>query len=247
MSYILDALKKSDQQRQHGSTPTLLTVQGTAAEPKRPRYFLNSVLAAVLICAGIVVGWLRPWQMKQPAPAAGPIASIPIAPSWPTSTTPAPPSVSAEMTGKSEHEPLMHQSTTAAQSDHLSVGAVTKQNTPATANNGSPPMLSQPDTAVQETMGMQLPGKTAPTGTAAEDGKRVMALNELPPAVQREIPNISISFHAYSSNPRDRRVMINGAMSGQGELLAPGLSLEQITPDGVILDYKGYRFHQGVR
>jgi len=41
--------------------------------------------------------------------------------------------------------------------------------------------------------------------------------------------------------------MINGNMAVQGELLAPGLSLEQITPDGVILDYKEFRFHQGVR
>lgn len=86
-----------------------------------------------------------------------------------------------------------------------------------------------------------------PAGTAAEKEKRVMTLNELPPSIQREIPNIAISFHAYSSNPRERRVMINGDMVVQGEPLAAGLSLEQITPDGVILGYKEYRFHQGVR
>ena len=246
MSYILDALRKSDQQRQRGSTPTLLTVQATATGPKRPRYLVNSVLAAVLICAGIVVGWLRPWQMKRPAPAAEPIASMPIT-SSPHIAAPAPPSGSPEMMGKPEHELLMHQSTPAAQPAHPSVGAATQQDTPALAHNESPSPLSQPDTGVQKATGMQLPDKKAPTGTAAEEGKRVMAMNELPPSIQREIPNISISFHAYSSNPKERRVMINGNMAVQGELLAPGLSLEQITPDGVILDYKEFRFHQGVR
>ncbi len=58
---------------------------------------------------------------------------------------------------------------------------------------------------------------------------------------------ITISFHAYSNNPGERRVMINGNMARQGEPLADGLSLEQITPDGVILDYKGFRFHHGIR
>ena len=81
----------------------------------------------------------------------------------------------------------------------------------------------------------------------AEPGRKVLALSELPASIQQEIPGISISFLAYSSRPKDRRVMINGAMAGQGEILAPGLSLDEITPDGVILGYKGYRFRRGVR
>jgi len=94
---------------------------------------------------------------------------------------------------------------------------------------------------------MPVQDAAVPTGTADEGGRRIMALNELPPPIQREIPEISIAFHAYSSNPKERRVMINGDMAEQGEQLAPGLNLEQITPDGVILAYKGFRFHQGVR
>jgi general secretion pathway protein B len=246
MSYILEALRKSDQQRQRGSTPTLLTVQATATVPKRRRVFLNSALAAILVCSGIAVGWLRPWQMKQPVPAADPIASTPTAPSPPPSA-PAPPSGPPEMIGKPEPDPLTHQSTSAAQPAHLPGETATKQDAPAVAENRPASPLPQPDTRLQEATAMQLPDRTAPAGTAAEEDKRVMALNELPPSIQREIPSISISFHAYSSKPKERRVMINGAMAKQGELLAPGLSLEQITPDGVVLGYKGYRFHQGVR
>jgi general secretion pathway protein B len=245
MSYILDALRKSDQQRQHGASPTLLTVPAAASGSKRPRYFFNTVIAAVLVCAGVVVGWLRPWQTQRPAAVAEPVASMPSA-AAPQGVVPMPPSVVPESVRKAEAEPTMHEST-AAQSFRPSVGAPANQGTPPVAANGSAPPLSQPGIAVQETPAMQLPEKLAPADAAAGEGKRVMALNDLPPSIQREIPNISISFHAYSSNPKERRVMINGSMVGQGQFVAPGLSLEQITPDGVILDYKGFRFHQGVR
>ena len=50
-----------------------------------------------------------------------------------------------------------------------------------------------------------------------------------------------------ASQPADRITMINDKLLRQGDLLAPGLRLEQITADGVILSYKGYRFHHGVR
>jgi hypothetical protein len=36
-------------------------------------------------------------------------------------------------------------------------------------------------------------------------------------------------------------------MLQEGEDLAPGIRLEQITPDGMIFSYKGYRFRRGVQ
>ena len=75
----------------------------------------------------------------------------------------------------------------------------------------------------------------------------MVALGELPAAIQQEIPSLSISLLGYASQPADRITMINDKLLRQGDLLAPGLRLEQITADGVILDYKGYRFRRGVR
>lgn len=236
MSYILDALKKSDQQRQLGSTPTLLTAQAALPAPGRPKYLLNSVLAATLICAGIAVGWLRPWQLTQPAPAVATVASMP-----------APPAKSAAMIAETQHDPRVSDPTSTAQPDPRQALATTKRDTAVHADIPSPASLSQADPGVQNATAMLSPDKTASAGTGAEEGRKVMALNELPPTIQREIPAITISFHAYSSKPGERRVMINGNMAKEGELLAAGISLEQITPDGVILGYKGLRFQQGVR
>ena len=74
MSFILDALRKSDQQRQRGATPTLLTAPALAAEPKRPAYWIQGLIAAVLVGAGIVIGWVRPWQPAQPVARGQPVA-----------------------------------------------------------------------------------------------------------------------------------------------------------------------------
>ena len=53
--------------------------------------------------------------------------------------------------------------------------------------------------------------------------------------------------HAYSGSPRDRLVGINNRMLREGDYVAPGLKLEQITPEGMIFGYKGYSFRRGVK
>ena len=75
MSYILEALKKSDQQRQRGATPTLPTAPVAIAAPKQPVFLYYGLLAAVLLAAGIMIGWLRPWQAEQPTAASEPLAA----------------------------------------------------------------------------------------------------------------------------------------------------------------------------
>ena len=57
---------------------------------------------------------------------------------------------------------------------------------------------------------------------------------------------MSISVHAYSPRPSDRMVRINDRLLREGGNLPPGLTLEQITPDGMVFSYKGYRFGRGL-
>ena len=69
----------------------------------------------------------------------------------------------------------------------------------------------------------------------------------LPLSIRQELPALSITVHAYSSNPKERLVGIDERVAHEGEELAPGLRLEEITRDGMILRYKGYRFQRGAR
>jgi len=200
MSYILDALKKSDQQRQRGVTPTLPVTQAVAAPPRQTTYY--GLFAAVLLLAGIIIGWLRPWQTEPPAKEldaaklAAPLAPLPA--------------------------PVVQE----------------LPNIKAAARLDA----SKPELPVSN----QAPSAAPVAAPVAASGVAAIAMTELPAAIQQELPAMAIQLHAYASNPADRLVSINSHMLGEGGTLAPGLRLEQITPDGMIFSFKGYRFQRGV-
>ena len=56
-----------------------------------------------------------------------------------------------------------------------------------------------------------------------------------------------IAMHAYSPKPEARIVSINDRLLHEGDSIAAGIRLEEITPDGMIFSYKEYRFRRGVR
>ena len=203
MSYILDALKKSDQQRQRGTTPTLPPAQATVTAPKQSSSVYFGVLAAVLLCAGVAIGWLHPWQAEQPVRAA----------------------------------------------EHFAAR-------PAITNTSQTALMPRPDQpAMAEKPEQKLPAPNpAPVFSAKEPASTAIAdqeqkappFAELPLAIQQELPDIRIQLHSYSNKSINSIVSINSRMMKEGDSLAPGLRLEQITPDGVILSYKGYRFQHGI-
>jgi general secretion pathway protein B len=71
-------------------------------------------------------------------------------------------------------------------------------------------------------------------------------LHDLPAAIRNEVPRLSFSFLVYSTRPEERMVTINGKRMREGDEVSSGLKLEEITPDGAILSWKGKRFHKGV-
>jgi general secretion pathway protein B len=227
MSYILDAIRKSDLQRQRGAAPTLLTSHAAAVAPRRPATTFYLALALALLAAGIAIGWLRPWQANPGArsqnasPAGAPGAAVPIAPF----------ASAPEPVKKFEHE------TVAAKA--------------APAPLPSPPSAPAASATAAPAPGMPAP-QAAATGSATEKDNAVgeaKALNfaDLPQAIQQEIPRLSISVHAYSSQPKNRLVTIDDRLLREGDSAGPGLKIEQITPDGLIFSYKGYRFRRSVQ
>ncbi|NTV13228.1 MAG: GspB domain-containing protein [Desulfobulbaceae bacterium] len=84
MSYILDALKKSEQERKKGTVPGLGTIQslpGRGSDTTWPRRYLPAILLLLLALAGLA--WLFLWETpKKPAkittPSRSPAASAPV-------------------------------------------------------------------------------------------------------------------------------------------------------------------------
>ena len=190
--------------------------------PKQSSYVHYGVLAAVLLCAGITIGWLYPWQEEQPARAAEPIAASPVIQNTnQASLTPRP--------------------------DQVAMAGMPEQKLPVPSPVPAAPAI--PIAAEQE---QKLPAPAAPVTSPKEPvvpiatEQKATTLSELPLAIQHEIPDMKIQLHSYSNKSVNSIVSINSRMLKEGESLAPGLKLEQITPDGVILSYKGYRFQHGI-
>ncbi|MEO8718078.1 MAG: general secretion pathway protein GspB [Burkholderiales bacterium] len=215
MSYILDALRKSDQQRQRGAAPTLLASLATPVVPRPPALLSYGLLALVLVGAGVAIGWLRPWQPQSAAPAVR-LAAMPPEPA-PSQPAPVPP----EPAPKSKPQ--------------------------ARIPSAAPAAPRQAATEVSRKALEPVPEQRANTGAAAvAPAQTAMSMAELPVAIQQELPAMSITVHAYSAKPADRLVGINNRLLREGNEVAPGLKLERITPDGMILNYKGYSFRRGV-
>jgi general secretion pathway protein B len=244
MSYILDALRKSDQLRHRGAAPTLPTGQSAAPAPGQPAYLHYGLLAAALLGAGMAIGWLRPWQIEQASPAANVVAAKPseesmrqpapvrtvIAPALAPVPAPAPTSAPAPAPVRAAP---------------VSAPALAKSQSPTSARNDSP---AKPQVAVAAVSKKAPAAPQPPSGApAAAPAQNVIGLAELPLELQQELPPMTISVHAYSGRPADRMVGINNRMLREGDSVTPGLKLEQITPEGMVFGYKGFSFRRGVK
>jgi general secretion pathway protein B len=284
MSYILDALRKSDQQRQLGAAPKLHMGQMAAAEPKQPAYMYYGLLAAVLLCAGIAIGWLRPWQaapsappahvaaaklpeanVAQPAPVRTEVAPAPVpglqlpgaAPLVPVAPAPAPAPAAAPVptpapvpvrvaapAAAKAPAPVVASAPVVTASSAPPATAPAKAQSPASAKAESSVKAQDAAPAVPARAPANEPPPAPPAHAPVQN---VIWLAELPLALQQELPPMTVSVHAYSPRPSDRMVGINNRMLREGEFVAPGLKLEQITPEGMVLGYKGYSFRRGVK
>ncbi|MEK7437130.1 MAG: general secretion pathway protein GspB [Pseudomonadota bacterium] len=244
MSYILDALRKSDQLRRRGAAPTLMLGMAAATAPKPRANLYYGVLALALLGAGIAIGWLRPWQ---PAPVVQAPAAI---------AAQAPAAAQARLPAPQRDRPAVPQPE-----------RTTRKNAQTAAPDVRPGPAPLPAPAKPQGSASAKPARqTAPSKSAAGAPKQaaaparrpdseaagttapgpVIAMKDLPLAIQHELPPMSISVHAYSDKTGERLVGINNRLLHEGAEVAPGLKLEQITPDGMILSYKGYSFRRGV-
>jgi general secretion pathway protein B len=251
MSYILDALRKSEQQRQHGAAPSLLAVQAAYDADTRPPFLIYGLIATFLIVAGVAIGWSRPWQHELSTSAKDSSAARLFEPDQRRSQ-PAP-SVFSDAGKRSGQEqsvrvPVVSAHTAGARKAP-SVAEVRVQ--PRGQGSGTPDAISAErakarvmaaPVSTNSTLLQQHAADNVPASVPQE--RKLVAMGELPPAIRQEIPEISIQGHVYSSEPKDRIVGINERLLKEGEYLAPGLRLEQITPEGLVFSYKNYLFRR---
>jgi general secretion pathway protein B len=250
MSYILEALRKSDQQRNRGATPTLFGGQEAMAVRRKPAFVLYGVLAVSLIGAGIAIGVLRPWQTPQAemaerapivvhAPVAAPAPPPPVAAAAPPQLQDTmAPAISAPV-AQSAPAPVVEPKPVTRPKRR--VERPIRKAEPSVADRSNPEPVPQ---AGSESPAAE-PAHAEPPAAEPANGESVGTLSDLPPSIRDELPKIRITVHAYSSKRASRLVGYENRILREGDSLVPGLKIEEITPDGMILSYKGYRFSRG--
>lgn len=84
------------------------------------------------------------------------------------------------------------------------------------------------------------PAPAARAPVAAEETLRT--LQQLPEALQREVPRVNVGGYIYSPNPADRLLLVDKVLRREGEELAPGLVLERLMPKHAVMNYRGTRY-----
>ena len=100
-------------------------------------------------------------------------------------------------------------------------------------------------TPVQESRAAS--GKQAAERSGVNEGVAVLGdvlldYRQLPASLREQLPPLDISLHLYADQPARRMVNIDGRMRHEKEQIEKDLSIEEITPDGVIFNYAGRRF-----
>lgn len=239
MSYILDALKRADAERERGTVPGLHARQVIAPASQAAysgQHRVGMAVAATLALAGIAATGLWIWQTPdapvrlasvKPA-AAKPPASVPLV--QPASTPPTPPATAAL--------PSAPQPVPAAPRAALSsLPAVA----PAASRPASRPTTPARAVAVQSQPRPQ-PDPAAKAAASQAAPPVVQLLSGLPEDMRRQIPALAITGSVYSKNPDKRLLLVNNQVLGQGSLAAPEVTLEEIQAKSSVFSYRGTRF-----
>lgn len=250
MSFILDALRKSDAERQRAVTPGLSDVRYATRRTRRNIWLpiLVAVLAANMVF--MAVQW---FGRRDAVPAAAPASAVPIpvapvtpVPSAAVAVAPAVPVPEANIRPLAREaefgEPSLEPEMAPEMENELATAAPVVVEGPeqpvATGATAALPSGNEPVPATPQAAPPAAPAKPS----------RIVAGNELPSAEQLigsgalNIPILNLDLHVYSDKPAGRFVVINSRKYKEGGQLSEGPTVDSITRDGVILVHNGQRF-----
>jgi general secretion pathway protein B len=237
MSFILDALKKSESDRQRQGGPALFEVKVAPPRHALPPW---AVAIAVLFVANLaVVGWLLLRHAAAPAEAA---ARAPA--HTPTEAAPGPAPASAPAAAAPAVVALNAPPAAAPPAVAPAVhGVVTAPSGPAApVDSAAAAAASEPPGNPDDLAPAAEPPPSASLGRVRRGTDAGVPLyQELAATPGSQLPQLRLDLHAYAERAGDRWVLINMHKLREGDSLE-GVRLERITPDGAVLSYRGTQF-----
>jgi len=251
MSYILDALRKSEEERLRERSPDFL--REPIVTPSQVTHgWPRLAIALAILALGIATWFLWPTPRQpadEPAPQreGKPLVGSEVPPASPVEV----PAVQAnrhaqQPAPESTTKPTVPSSRGPERTEAApkSVSAVEPQQGSATA----PPSAElkrvpkEPEPPVRSARVEERSTRKTPAPEIPPPPNRVLDISELPPALREALPNLAMHGFVYTEDPRSRMVVINNRMLQEGDDIGTDIKLERIGPDGAVLNFKGYRF-----
>lgn len=218
MSFILDALKKSESDRQRQAHPETAYVPA-ASEDRRPSrwiWVVGILLSANMIALAYVL--MRPEVPPQPAAATVPAQE--------------------RDTSVVEMTPESAPARTVDDADISPPNSVRQQARPVPA---TPPSESLALASEPAELPAELPTDNAADAADAAASPEFMTFSEARVAGM-QVNDLLLELHVFSSAPAERFVFINMGKYREGETLSEGPRVREIRPDGVLLEYSDMLF-----
>jgi general secretion pathway protein B len=264
MSYILEALKKAQAERQLGNAPTIHAPQPVqAAEPgaavSRKPLFIGLGAGVVVVAAGALFMWQRgatpapvPASLPAPTSAAAPaVAGGELAAVRPAPASAAAGAASNTLEVSAPPEPVApprpapsvagRAGTDARAPAPVAAPAAASASAPAVAP-ALPAVRTAPLAAAPRAAATPVPAPASVATPAPAPEDSLPYLHQLPDTVQRDIPRVSFGGYMYSANPADRLLLVDKALRHEGEEVGPGLVLEKLLPKAAVMNFRGIRY-----
>ena len=275
MSYILDALRRADSERERGQIPGIHAQPVAPLPPDEPTASgVSPRVWGAAVAGALLSGALAWWFMSGERPVAAPAAPAP-APAAAAAAAAAPAPWPAPALAPASLPPAVIALPRQGAADAAgSTPSPTSTPLPAAAAAptaaalplpprpiGVPPVAAAQAVEVAATLAeprdaiappAALPkaargasGARGAASPATEAEPRVQALHELPEEVRRAVPPLVVNGSVYSKNPADRFLIVNGQIVHESDTVAPNVVLEKIGPRSAVLGIHGHRFEIG--
>lgn len=252
MSYILEALKKAEQERELGQVPGLEAAQPALPESQSRRWIW--ILGGGLLLNAIVMAAIwssssddRPEDAAMVAivPAGKlPPGPVPVEPE--PAPTPAPTDVMGSSAGREsgpQAETPIPMPAVTMQRPLRSLPLAAPKPAPVTDPGDRSPVTAgpiPPTNAAAQMTGTQ-PADSA--ATVEPDAQSLPKWPQVPRAITGQVNGeLTLNMHVYSDNPDERFVLINMHKYREGQEMEEGPTVERIVPKSAILGVPAGRF-----
>lgn len=241
MSFILDALQKSETDRRRAASPALA---GMATGPERqavPAWIWAVIVLLVVTVLGLAAAW---WSSTRSSDGSGGTAAIaderpaPSGSALVAGQAVAPTASGPAQSDRREDSAAQPPPDVTAEESGAALGAAASESRQTLP--GSDVRVSPVATETQEAS--TSPAQAAPAAPAPARSRTALpTLSELG-ATGAEIPDINLELHVYHPSRTSRWVYINGGRYTEGQVTQDGIRLLEIVPEGVVLNHAGRDF-----